>query len=208
MSQAPIAFRFSTNLLGGFGLPGSRGLLILRGRCITLLEAGAAAGVAALQEGRRQVVTAAISADQLFRAGWRVRRPRRSPWGLGGFRNIRSLRLSADGRLFCGRYRFAALVDQRCRHRFVISVHVKSPSRARAWYSCRREHTLLCRCDVGSDSSHRRSKIVGTQGEQPWRGRLGLMPRALPMDLPISRPDKIRPISPIGAAGGILRVRA
>lgn len=38
------------------------------------------------------------------------------------------------------------------RRGFGISVQVRSPSRARAWYPCRREHSLLCRRNDGSDS--------------------------------------------------------
>jgi hypothetical protein len=44
---------------------------------------------------------------------------------------------------------------------------VKSPSRARAWYPCRREHSLLCRRDVGSDSSPPWLKIVKTAARYP-----------------------------------------
>ena len=75
------------------------------------------------------------------------------------------LRLGADALHFRGRDRLigpAALIDQRSRRGFGISVQVKSPSRARAWYPCRREHSLLCRRDVGSDSSHPWLKIVRT----------------------------------------------
>jgi hypothetical protein len=54
-----------------------------------------------------------------------TRGPRRLPWGLRGFRGTSSLRLG-------------------CRRGFGISVQVRSPSRARAWYPGRREHSLLC----------------------------------------------------------------
>jgi len=74
---------------------------------------------------------------------------------LNAFRSTSSLRRGTDGLLFHGRYRLigpAALIDQRSRCGFGISVQVRSPSRARAWYPCRREHSLLrCRND-GSDS--------------------------------------------------------
>jgi hypothetical protein len=48
-----------------------------------------------------------------------------------------SLWLGAAGLLFQGRYRLigsAASIDQRSQRGFGISVQVKSPSRARAWY--------------------------------------------------------------------------
>jgi hypothetical protein len=69
----PIRFDLGLNLLGGLRLPSARGLLLLRSRAIALLEAGAAAGIAPLLEGRRKVVAAAISADQLLRPGPRTR---------------------------------------------------------------------------------------------------------------------------------------
>jgi hypothetical protein len=68
---------------------------------------------------------------------------------------------------------------------------VRSPSGARAWCSCRREHTLLCRRDVGSDSSHSRSKLVVPHGEQSRRGELGSMAPALPTDLKNLPSDRI-----------------
>src|ERR1700730_7932827 len=37
---------------------------------------------------------------------------------------------------------------------FGINVQVRSPSRARAWCPCHREHSLLCRRNDGSDSPH------------------------------------------------------
>jgi len=51
------------------------------------------------------------------------------------FRGMSALRLAADHRFFRGRYGFAVLIDQRSRHRFGIRVQMRSPSRARAWYS-------------------------------------------------------------------------
>lgn len=104
-AQAPIRFRLATKLFGSFRLPRTSGLLFSRGRCIALLEASAAAGVAALQEGRSQVVAPTVSADQLIRAGRRSR-PLRI---LRGFRGTRGLRSGSDDRLLSGRYSFAAL---------------------------------------------------------------------------------------------------
>ena len=86
-----------------------------------------------------------------------------------------SLRLGADALLFRGRYRLiglAALIDERFRLDLGISVQARSPSRARAWYPCRREHSLLCRRNDGSDSSHPRLKIVRTSACCPKRGKL------------------------------------
>ena len=81
-----------------------------------------------------------------------------------------SLRLGADGLLFHGRYRLigpAALIDECSRRGFGISVQVRSPSRARVWYPCRREHSLLCRRNDGSDFPHPRLKIVSTAAGCP-----------------------------------------
>jgi hypothetical protein len=153
-----FVFRTSTKLLGSFRSPSPRGLLVPRSRAVTLLEARAAAGVAALFEGRCEVVAAAVSADQLFRTGRRSRWPRRVVWG---FRRTSGLRCSSDGLLLRGRDGFAASRARRFRRGFGFSVQVRSPSLARAWCPCRREHTLLCRRDVGSESSHKWLKIVG-----------------------------------------------
>jgi hypothetical protein len=112
---------------------------------------------------------------------------------------------SSDGLLLRGRDGFAASRARRFRRGFGFSVQVRSPSLARAWCPCRREHTLLCRRDVGSESSHKWLKIVG------WRHATltqQIRPDAayLPDGLPKSRAERIRPISPISAAGGVLRV--
>src|ERR1035437_7846919 len=119
-----------------------------------------------------------------------------------------SLRLGADGRLFRGRYRLirpATLIDERSRCGFGLSVQVKSPCRARAWYPCRREHSLLCRRNDGSDSPRLWLKIVRTAASYPGGANLPI-PAALRMDLAKSHPDRFRRILPISASGDALRV--
>ena len=53
-------------LLRRLCLPRGRGFLLPRGRTIAFLEAGAAAGVAPLDERRREIIAAAVAADELI----------------------------------------------------------------------------------------------------------------------------------------------
>jgi hypothetical protein len=88
-------------------LTSARGLSARRGRTVALLEAGAAACVASPREGRREIIAAAVSADQLLYLGRRSRFPRS---GSPGFRSQSSYWLGS--------------------HWFGVGVRVESPSRA------------------------------------------------------------------------------
>jgi len=77
------------------------------------------------------------------------------------------------------------------------------------WYAthpCRREHSLLCRRNDGSDSLHPWLMIVRTAVCCRKRTNHPNSAPASPMDLLISHLDRFRRILPIGAAGDVLRV--
>jgi len=78
-------------------------------------------------------------------------------------------RLGGDGLHLRGRYRFAALINQRFRRGFGISVQVNSPLGTRAWYPCRREHSLLCRRNDGSDSPRPKGRSSAVPHVALWR---------------------------------------
>jgi hypothetical protein len=150
-------------LLCRFGLASARGLFAPRCGTVALLEAGAAAGVASLFERRRQIIAAAVAADQLFELGCGWRWLRSLSWGLAGGRGGRDGRLGSEGLFLCGYSRFightqacrtrahhAVFTDQYSSRRSVRCVHLKSPSRAGLQRPSRPRQSLLCRGDMGS----------------------------------------------------------
>ena len=119
-----------------------RRLRVPRGGAVALLEAGAAAGVAALEERRREIVAATIAANQLFHRRCHAPRARRPSRCLPGFRRRCNFRLVSDD-LFLGRRcrsirheRACATSDppatragrSSCRE-FALRLHMKSPLR-------------------------------------------------------------------------------
>ena len=74
-------------LFRGLRLPAMRRLLAPRSRAVAFLEAGAASCVASLAQRRREIIAAAVSAEQLLRlvADWDRRGPRAEtgiPYGI------------------------------------------------------------------------------------------------------------------------------